>query len=348
MGVRNVGKTENVKTMETGAQTLHRIQNTMAETEMQTGSTAKAKAVLTARKEPLEKSDAENKIQHRSTPLVITVAVTKGGVAKTTTAVNLAAEMGLHGLRALLVDMDEQGNTTLSATGKNREAFNNAALFDAYRTFGFPGCTTDHFIHPTALENVDILPCSGFSLMIPDQAEILHKTRGYPDYAFLSAILQNIEETAYDFIVIDTPPGKNTFSLSGIYAADHIIIPLHPDKYSIDSLNETYRLIETMKRENDMTIHVLGILLTIVEKVNFTKILRENLCSGAYAGLKLNTEIRKGQAVNDATLGGPVVIEDPRSNPAKDYKALFHEVLERIAWYEQGELQGTSNTNDME
>ena len=118
MGVRNVGKTENVKTMETGAQTLHRIQNTMAETEMQTGSTAKAKAVLTARKEPLEKSDAENKIQHRSTPLVITVAVTKGGVAKTTTAVNLAAEMGLHGLRALLVDMDEQGNTTLSATGK--------------------------------------------------------------------------------------------------------------------------------------------------------------------------------------------------------------------------------------
>ena len=75
--------------------------------------------------------------ERRSAPAVITVAVTKGGVAKTTAAVNLAAEMGLHGAQTLLVDMDEQGNTTLSATGKNREAFNNAALFDAYRTFGF-------------------------------------------------------------------------------------------------------------------------------------------------------------------------------------------------------------------
>ena len=280
------------------------------------------------------------------TPLVITVAVTKGGVAKTTTAVNLAAEMGLHGKRTLLVDMDEQGNTTLSATGKNREEFNNAALFDAYRTFGFPGCTTDCFLHETLLENVDILPCSGFSLMIPDQAEILHKTRNYPDYAFLSAILQNIEKTVYDYIVIDTPPGKNTFSLSGIYAADHVIIPLHPDKYSIDSLNETYRLIETMKRENDMEIHILGILLTIVEKVNFTRILRENLANGAYGGMKLNTEIRKGQAVNDATLGTPVVISEPRSNPAMDYAALYDEMTQRLrAYYHEEGDQPTDGEN---
>ena len=181
--------------------------------------------------------------------------------------------------------------------------------------------------------------------MIPDQAEILHKTRNYPAYAFLSAILQNIEGVCYDFVVIDTPPGKNTFSLSGIYAADHIIIPLHPDKYSIDSLNETYRLIETMMRENDMTINVLGILLTIVEKVNFTKVLRENLCTGAYAGLKLKTEIRKGQAVNDATLGGPVVVEDPRSNPAKDYKALYDEVIERIRMYERGDTVNPGMTD---
>ena len=109
---------------------------------------------------------------HRSAPIVITVAVTKGGVAKTTTAVNLAAELSMHGAHTLLVDMDEQGNATLSATGKNRESFNNAGLFDAYRTFGFPGCTTDHFIRNTLLPNVDILPCSGFSLMIPDQAEM--------------------------------------------------------------------------------------------------------------------------------------------------------------------------------
>lgn len=275
-------------------------------------------------------------VVHREIPLVITVAVTKGGVAKTTTAVNLAAEMGLHGYRTLLVDMDEQGNTTMSATGNSREAYNNAALFDAYRTFGFPGCTTDHFIHETLLKNVDILPCSGFSLMIPDQAEILHKTKNYPDYAFLSAILQNIEHFSYDFIVIDTPPGKNTFSLSGIYAADHVIIPLHPDKYSIESLNETYRLIEALNRDNDLEIHILGILLTIVEKVNFTKVLRENLNNGAYRGLKLKTEIRKGQAVNDATMGGPVVIEDPKSNPAKDYLALYEEVIRKINAFENG------------
>ena len=92
-----------------------------------------------------------------------------------------------------------------------------------------------------------------------------------------------------------------------------------------------------MMRENDMNINVLGILLTIVEKVNFTKVLRENLNTGAYVALKLRTEIRKGQAVNDATLGGPVVIEDPRSNPAKDYKALYEEIIERIIAFERGE-----------
>ncbi len=285
-------------------------------------------------------------VKSSAVPTVITIAVTKGGVAKTTTAVNLAAEMGMHGAKTLLVDMDEQGNTTLSATGKNRETFNNSALFDAYRTFGFPGCTTDRFIHGTMLENVDILPCSGFSLMIPDQAEILHKTRNYPAYAFLSAILQNMEEKRYEYIVIDTPPGKNTFSLSGIYAADHIIIPLHPDKYSIDSLNETYRLIEAMNRDNDMEIHILGILLTIVEKVNFTKILRENLQSGVYSGLKLRTEIRKGQAVNDATLGGPVVLWDPKSNPARDYKALYQEILERLQAFEAMRLQEDSDRKE--
>lgn len=288
-----------------------------------------------------EKKQVGKEIASMQETVVITVAVTKGGVAKTTTAVNLAAEMGMHGARTLLVDMDEQGNSTLSATGKNREEFNNAALFDAYRTFGFPGCSTDNFIHPTLLANVDILPCSGYSLMIPDQAAILHKTRGYPDYAFLSAILQNIEKTHYDFVVIDTPPGKNTFSLSGIYAADHILIPLHPDKYSIDSLNETYRLIEAMNRDNDMNINILGILLTIVEKVNFTKLLRENLAGGVYGPLKLETEIRKGQAVNDATLGGPVVMWDPKSNPAKDYKALYEELMARLTAYYGRNAQST-------
>lgn len=285
---------------------------------------------------PRGKETGGHGIDHKKNPVVITIAVTKGGVAKTTTAVNLAAEFGMHGYRTLLVDIDEQGNSTLSATGSYRDTFNDAALFDAYRTFGFPGCSTDHFIHKTMMTGVDILPCSAYSLMIPDQAEILHKTKHYPPYAFLSAILQNVRFTSYDYIVIDTPPGKNTFSLSGIYAADEVIIPLHPDKYSVDSLNETYRLIQTMNRENGMEISILGILLTIVEKVRFTQILRDSLDSGAYRGLKFETEIRKGQAVNDATMRGPVVLMDPRSNPARDYKALYEEVLTRIRRKEQG------------
>ncbi|MBR5870260.1 MAG: hypothetical protein IKZ09_04420, partial [Clostridia bacterium] len=66
------------------------------------------------------------------------------------------------------------------------------------------------------------------------------------------------------------------------------------------------------------------------------------------AGLKLDTEIRKGQAVNDATLGGPVVIEDPRSNPAKDYKALYEEVIARIMAYERGEHDNNRSENGEE
>lgn len=274
-------------------------------------------------------------------PIVITVAITKGGVAKTTTATNLACELGGMKKKVLFVDMDEQGNGTYSLTGHNRSDFNGKGIFDAFRSFGVPGIGTDNFIFPTLCDNVDILPASDMQRQIVGQCEILASSNSdFEPYFYLTLILQGIKTHEYDYIIVDTAPAKAVLLLSGIYAADHVIIPMHPDKYNVDSLQETYKIVNTMNIEHDCGINILGILLTIVERVNFTKLLRQNLAGGDYSTLKFNSEIRKGQAVNDATFGRPVVVDNPRCKPAIDYKDFAKEVLKRIKSFEKRENNG--------
>lgn len=256
---------------------------------------------------------------------VITVAISKGGVGKTTTAVNLAAEFGIHGHKVLLVDMDEQGNATLSATGKNKDEFANKGVFDMMRAFKISPPAS--FISPSSIPNVDILPSNLLTNQVLNQLPILKMQYGYAEYVYLAACLEEMKEK-YDIIIIDTPPAKNNLTLSALYAADEVIIPLKADKYSLESLAETTSMIDTLSEAENIDINILGVLFTIVEKNVLTRTLKDTLNESDYRDLLFKTEIRKAQAVNESTVYAmPVVIYDAKSNPAQDYEALYNEIV---------------------
>ena len=259
---------------------------------------------------------------------VITVTISKGGVGKTTTAVNLAAEFGIHGSRVLLVDMDEQGNATVSATGKTKDTFSGKGVFDMMRAFKIS--PPESFISPSSIPNVDVLPSNPLTNQILNQLPILKMQYGYAEYVYLSVCLEKLKPN-YDVIIIDTPPAKNNLTLSAIYAADDVIIPLKADQYSMESLTETIAMIDAVKTNENIDINILGVLFTIVEKTALTRSIKETLCDSEYKNLIFNTEIRKAQAVNESTVFAmPVVMYDENCNSSKDYEALFIEVTKKL------------------
>jgi chromosome partitioning protein len=259
---------------------------------------------------------------------VITISVQKGGVGKTTTAVNLAAEFAIHGYETLLIDMDKQGNATFMVTGKRKNEFNGRALYDMFCNIGKK--SIKEYIIDTDTDKLHLLPSSEYTNQILNQLVYLKQKYGRAEYTYLNSCIGDII-SKYDYIIIDTPPTENNLAISGIYAADEVIVPVRADSFSIDSFIETYAIIKKLNTECDNSINLLGILITMTEKVSLLKIIEDNICEGDYGKDLLKTKIRKGQAVNDSTMyGQPVVITDRRSHPAKDYAELYKEIKEKM------------------
>ena len=261
---------------------------------------------------------------------IVSVTMTKGGVGKTTTAVNLASEMGRRGSRVLLIDMDEQGNSTKMMTGKSRSAFNRCGVYTMFRAAGFK--SAKEFVTRTQAANVDLLPSEDMLCKLPELLNAM-KNEGDPnqlaEYQYLYGCIESILPE-YDYVVIDTPPAKTVQVTNALYASDYAIIPMKLDMFSADSLSETFGLIQNLNREAEIDIRVLGIVLTMVEKVRMADWLRTEMKEAGYAPYVFQTEIHKGQAVNDSTVYGPVVLSDRRSRPAQDYRALVDEMAARM------------------
>jgi chromosome partitioning protein len=258
---------------------------------------------------------------------VITVAMTKGGVGKTTTAVNIAAAFAMNGYSVCLIDLDQQGNATYSVTGQPKYNFNDVGLFDLLMSFGMANRRVGNYLHETRIPNLKVVPATGMTNQILPLLAIL-KAR-HPDvkeYQVLDACIAPLREM-FEIVLIDTPPAKDALTVSGIYAADQVLMPVNADKYSLDALMETCSLIQSINREDGRDVDVLGVVLTKVERNSATALIRKRLHTQELAPLMLQSEIRKGAAVTDSTLqGGPVLLTEPRSNPSKDYLALYEEI----------------------
>lgn len=241
----------------------------------------------------------------------------KGGVGKTTTAVNLAAGLAQSGAHVLLIDLDPQGNAT-TGLGIEREVFQYTIGDVLLKTK-----TVKDVILKTRVDNLDIIP----SHIYVDRVE-----QQIVSVMFRESILQKAlecEEAAnYDYCIIDCRPTLGVLTVNAIYAANRFVIPCETGRYALDGFADLMNTIKEVKGDESFRNGHIQILLTKYEsrnKLSTNWALRE---LEPYESMIFKTRIRKNDAINQAQIVSRTIYEyDSSSIGAKDYKDLTTEVM---------------------
>ncbi|MDY2617710.1 MAG: AAA family ATPase [Oscillospiraceae bacterium] len=244
----------------------------------------------------------------------IVVANQKGGVGKTTTAVNLSAALREVGQRVLLVDFDPQGNAT-SGLGVDKNHSPN--VYDVL--IGESNCAKAIVSTPYG----DVLPSNkalagaGIELVGMEHREYL-----------LSNALDTVEEN-YDFILIDCPPSLELLTLNGIVAARSVLIPVQCEYYALEGLSDLMSTLRLVKKRLNPDIDVEGVLLTMYNgRTNLSMQVAEEV-KRFFKGKVYATVIPRNTRLAEApSHGKPVIAYDKWSKGAEAYRALAKEVLE--------------------
>ncbi|HVJ41016.1 MAG TPA: AAA family ATPase [Dongiaceae bacterium] len=254
------------------------------------------------------------------------VANQKGGVGKTTTAVNLATALAACGKQVLIIDMDPQGNasTGLGIDRRERNQGSYEVLID--------GVTIAQAVKPTLVPNMDIVPTS------PDLAgaeiELIDLDRR--EFRLRDALSK--AKLDYDFILIDCPPSLTLLTLNAMVAADCVLVPLQCEFYALEGLSQLIKTVERVKKAFNPVLEIQGVVLTMYDRRSS---LNEQVAADvrAFFGVKVyETAIPRNIRIAEApSHGKPALLYDVRCAGSQAYIHLASEVLKR----EQG-LSGKS------
>lgn len=241
---------------------------------------------------------------------IISIALQKGGVGKSTTCQNLSAYLGSKGKKVLLIDLDAQCNTTFSSGAEPRERTASDLLGGQ--------CSPEDAI--VSCKHYDIIPADAY-LSNVERAEV---DKGLLKHRIAPCIGK------YDYIFIDTPPALNNLMKNALFASDFVIVPMDAKPYAVQGLDT---FTETMQEVNP-DLRILGIILVRYnDRSIINKSMRNNI--GEYAKelntLMFNTYIREGVAVPESQATRQDLIDyAPKSNPAMDYERLAGEFLKKM------------------
>lgn len=255
---------------------------------------------------------------------IITIANQKGGVAKTTTAINLSAALGQMGQKVLVVDADPQGNTTTGYGIRSEEK--KTLKLTSYDVI--MGQARPHeAIIETKFKNVSLMPATQELA----EAEIrLIKFEGQKTVQLKKALLQVKDD--YDIIIVDTLPSLGVLALNTLTACDSMIIPMQCEPYSLEGVAELFTTIKRIKKSVNKSLQILGIVFTMTDKrlmINreVMKTIRRKLPEDAI----FKTEIPRNVKIAEApSHGEPIIYYDPASKGAEAYMRLAKEVLRAI------------------
>lgn len=251
---------------------------------------------------------------------VISVFNQKGGVGKTTTAVNLATCFAQMGSKVLLIDIDGQSNTT-----KNFDRYNSDKM-SVYNLLIDKNIDTIDVIQDTEIDNLDIIPSS---INLIRAENIISNDTFRSRETRLKNALKSIENE-YEFCIIDCPPSLGILVSNALVASDYVITPLKIDKYSLDGFSNLMEAIESVQEELNPTIEFLGILITMDKSTNINKDVKD-LLEETMGDKLFKTTIKENVEVTKATFEEkPVVIFNPKARASQDYIEFSKEVLEHV------------------
>jgi len=249
---------------------------------------------------------------------IISIANQKGGVGKTTTAVNLSAALAILGKKVLLVDCDSQANAT-TGLGIEKPAL-EASLY--HGLIGEADITA--LMVPTMLSRLTIVPSSvdliGFEIEMVSASQ---------REARLKQLLKPVTDR-FDYIFIDCPPALSLLTLNAFVASHSVLIPLQSEFFALEGLGQLLDTIKRVKSSFNSTLKINGILLTMFDRRTN---LAQNVVEDArqyFKDLVFKTKIPRNVKLGEApSYGLPVVLYDKQSQGAKSYMAFARELLKR-------------------
>ncbi len=251
--------------------------------------------------------------------MILTIANQKGGVGKTTTAINLAAAFAQKKLRTLLIDLDPQANSTMSFLDRR------SVEKSVYDLLVDPATSLAEIALPTYLPDLKVAP-SRISL-----AKVESKLLGELDGHFRLKDKVEKEKGSWDVIIIDTPPTLGMITVNARVAATHVLIPIQSSYFALEGTDDLLETIEKIKSRPNPTLQIVGVVITLHDKRTVLGRDIQNQIDGVFQGKLFKTTISKSIRLEESPAYREAIFSfAPRSSGAMEYYSLTEEILSRV------------------
>jgi len=252
--------------------------------------------------------------------IVIAIANQKGGVGKTTTAINLATALAATGHKVLLVDLDPQGNaSTGMGVGHDQRLRSSYELLTG-------ACTLDEAVIPTRVPRLDLIAAtvdlSGAEIELIDFEERTHR---------LENALTGAKPGRWDVCLIDCPPSLGLLTINALAAAQSILVPLQAEFFALEGLSQLLQTVERVRARFNPQLSILGIALTMYDRRNNLSAQVAEDVRACLGETVFNTVIPRNVRLSEAPSHGiPALIYDLRCSGSEAYMALARELIARL------------------